>query len=106
MTFYPWCSIYTHRSFSPSLVAYSLAFQPYSLMWLYLSLDHMLAVQLEVEDTAVQVDGSFGVQLLQNPIQGDEGPCTANTSTNTHTESALKSKSSHWREKLKIILAL
>lgn len=51
----------------------------------YLSLDHVLAVQAEVKHTAVQVDGSFRVQLLQNPIQGDERPCTADTSTNTHT---------------------
>lgn len=51
----------------------------------YLSLDHVLAVQAEVKHAAVQVDGSFRVQLLQNPIQGDERPCTADTSTNTHT---------------------
>lgn len=33
----------------------------------YLSLDHVLAVQ--AQHTAVQVDVSFRVQLLQNPIQ-------------------------------------
>lgn len=59
---------------------------------MYLGLDHVLAVQAEVEHTAVQVDGSFRVQLLQDPIQGDERPCTANTRTNTHThtESTVK----------------
>lgn len=56
----------------------------------YLSLDHVLAVQAEVKHTAIQVDGSFRVQLLQNPIQGDERPCTAHTSTNTHTQSTVK----------------
>lgn len=52
---------------------------------MYLSLDHVLAVQAEVKHTAIQVDGSFTVQLLQNPIQGDERPRTAHTSANTHT---------------------
>lgn len=56
----------------------------------YLSLDHVLAVQAEVKHTAVQVDGSFRVQLLQNPIQGDERPCTSDTSTNTHTHTHVK----------------
>lgn len=52
---------------------------------MYLRLDHVLAVKAEVEHAAVQVDGSFGVQLLQNPIQSDERPGTAHTSTNAHT---------------------
>jgi len=55
-------------------------------LFVYLSLDHVLAVQAEVKHAAVQVDGSFRVQLLQNPIQGDEGPCASNTSTK-HTQS-------------------
>lgn len=48
---------------------------------LALSLDHVLAVQAEVEHAAVKVDGSFGVQLLQNPIQSNEGPCAPDSST-------------------------
>lgn len=47
----------------------------------YLSLDHVLTMQSHVKHTTVKVDGSFGVQLLENPIQGDEGSCTAHTST-------------------------
>lgn len=46
---------------------------------LTLSLDHVLAVQAEVKHAAVEVDGSFGVQLLQDSVQGDERPCTAHT---------------------------
>lgn len=50
-----------------------------------LGLDHVLAVQPQVEHTAVQVDGSFGVQLLQNSIQGDEGPRAPDSSTDMQT---------------------
>lgn len=60
---------------------------------MYLRLDHVLAVKAEVEHAAVQVDGSFGVQLLQNPIQSDERPGTAHTSTNTHTHRQISVKS-------------
>ncbi len=57
----------------------------------YLSLDHVLAVKAEVKHAAIQVDGSFRVQLLQNPIQGDERPRTANTGTETHTHTHTQS---------------
>lgn len=54
----------------------------YCTVWVvYLSLDHVLTVQTEVKHTAVQVDGSFRVQLLQNPIQGDKCSCAPDTST-------------------------
>lgn len=50
----------------------------------------MLAVQAEVEHAAVKVDGSFGVQLLQNPIQSNEGPCAPDSSTNKQKHPVIK----------------
>lgn len=48
---------------------------------LALSLHHVLAMKSEVKHTAVQVDGAFRVQLLQNSIQSYKSPSAANTST-------------------------
>lgn len=55
----------------------------------YLGLDHVLTVQAEVEHAAIQVDGSFRVQLLQDPIQSDEGAGAADSSTDTQTAVSL-----------------
>lgn len=52
----------------------------------YLSLGHVLSVQPLVEHTAVEVDGPFRVQLLQNPVQSNEGPGATNSGAETRTD--------------------
>lgn len=55
---------------------------------LTLGLDHVLTVQTEVEHAAVQVHGSFRVQLLQNTIQRDERPGSSDAGTAVHHRGA------------------
>lgn len=47
----------------------------------HLGLDHVRAVQAQVEHGTVDVQRVLGVQLLQNPVQDNEGSGASHAST-------------------------
>lgn len=57
----------------------------------HLSLHHVWPVEAQIKDNAVYVCRVLRVQLLQHPIQDDEGSSSAHSGTKTHAADLVES---------------